>query len=61
MALPYTVTMTLVGHLAGYVLLQPETETYYAQGVLTLHVVAVAAPHPAQGIPASMVGSTFYM
>ena len=60
MALPYTVTMTLGGLLAVYVLLQPVTETYYAQGILTHHVAAVAEPHPAQEIPASMVGSTFY-
>lgn len=60
MALPYTVTISLGGLLAVYVLLQPVTETYYAQGVLTHHVAAVAAPHSAQGIPASMVGSTFY-
>ncbi|WP_312743538.1 hypothetical protein [Candidatus Nitrospira neomarina] len=47
MALPYMVTMILGGHLAGYVLLQPETETYYAQGVLTHYVAAVAALHSA--------------
>lgn len=52
MALPYSVTIILGGLLAGYVLLQPVTETYYAQGVLTHHVAAVAAFHSAQGIPA---------
>lgn len=32
----------------------------YAQGILTHHMAAVAEPYQAQGIPASMVGSTFY-
>jgi NhaB family Na+:H+ antiporter len=58
MALPYTVTMSLAGLLAVYVLLQPVTQTYYAQGILTHHVPAVAEHHPAQGIPVSMPGST---
>ncbi len=60
MALPYTVTMTLGGLLAVYVLLQPVTETYYAQGILRHHVAAVVEPHQTQGIPVSMVGSTFH-
>lgn len=60
MALPYTVTMTLGGLLAVYVLLQPVTETYYAQGILTHHGAAVAEPHQTQGIPVSMAGSTLY-
>ena len=58
MALPYTVTMTLAGLLAVYVLLQPMTQVYYAQGILRHHVTAVAEHHPAQGIPVSMPGST---
>jgi len=58
MALPYTVTMTLAGLLSVYVLLQPVTQTYYAQGILTHHVPAVAEHHPAQGIPVSMPGFT---
>ena len=58
MALPYTVTMTLAGLLAVYVLLPPVTQAYYAQGILMHHVTAVAEHHPAQGIPVSMPGST---
>lgn len=60
MALPYTVTMTLAGLLAVYVLLQPMTQTYYAQGILEHHVPVVAEHHHTQGIPVSMVGSTLY-
>ncbi|HBP88231.1 MAG: sodium/proton antiporter NhaB [Nitrospira sp.] len=57
MALPYTVTMTLGGLLAVYVLLQPITQTYYAQGILSHHVPVVAEHHEAQGIPVSLAGS----
>lgn len=60
MGLPYTVTMTIGGILAVSVLLQPVTEIYYAQGILTHHVPAVAEPHQTQGIPVSRVGSNFY-
>ncbi|MEO8327216.1 MAG: sodium/proton antiporter NhaB [Nitrospirota bacterium] len=60
MALPYPVTMTLAGLLSVYVVLQPVTETYYAQGILTHHVPAVAEHHQIQGIPVSMAGSAFY-
>ncbi|GJL57599.1 MAG: Na(+)/H(+) antiporter NhaB [Nitrospirales bacterium] len=54
MALPYTVTMTIGGLLAVYVLLQPVTEAYYAQGILTHHVRAVAEDHQNHGIPVFM-------
>ncbi len=59
-ALPYAVTMTLAGLLAVYVLLQPVTETYYAQGILTHHVPAVAERPRTPGTPVSMAGSAFY-
>jgi len=58
MAIPYTVAMTITGLLAVYVLLQPVTQTYYAQGLLTHHVLAVAEQQPVHGIPVSMMGST---
>ena len=54
------VGVNLWGFLAVYVLLQPVTETSFAQGILTHYAAALAEPHPARGIPASMVGSTFY-
>ncbi len=50
MALPYTVTMTLTGLLAVYMLLQPVTQSYYAQGLLTHHVPDVAQQYPVHGI-----------
>ncbi len=54
MALPYTVSMTIGGLLAVYVLLQPVTEAYYAQGILTHHVPAVAEHHQTHGFPVFM-------
>jgi NhaB family Na+:H+ antiporter len=58
MAFPYTVTMTLTGLLTVYMLLQPVTQSYYAQGLLTHHATVVAEQQPAHGIPVSMTGST---
>ena len=50
MAIPYTVTMTLTGFLAVYMLLQPVTQSYYAQGLLTHHVPDVVQQYPVHGI-----------
>ena len=58
MAIPYTVTMTITGLLSVYVLLQPVTQTYYAQGLLRHHALAVAEQQPVHGIPVSITGST---
>ncbi|MEJ2230298.1 MAG: sodium/proton antiporter NhaB [Nitrospirales bacterium] len=58
MAFPYTVSMTITGVLAVYMLLQPMTQSYYAQGLLTHHALAVAEQQPAHGIPVSMTGSS---
>jgi NhaB family Na+:H+ antiporter len=58
MAFPYTVTMTVTGLLAVYLLLQPVTQTYYTQGLLTHHVPVVAELHPVHGVPVSITGST---
>ena len=59
MAFPYTVTMTLTGLLAVYGLLQPITQTYYSQGLLTHHVPVVAGQLPAQRVPHSETNSLF--
>ena len=37
MALPYTISMTITGLLAVYVFLEPVTQSFYAQGLLTHH------------------------
>ncbi len=58
MAFPYTVSMTITGVLAVYMLLQPMTQSYYAQGLLTHHALAVAEQQSAHGIPVSMTGSS---
>ena len=58
MAFPYTVTMTISGLLAVYVLLQPMTQAYYAQGLLTHHATVVAERHPVHGSPAPLTGIT---
>jgi NhaB family Na+:H+ antiporter len=58
MAFPYTVTMTISGLLAVYVLLQPMTQAYYAQGLLTHHATVVAERHPVHGSPAPLTGFT---
>jgi NhaB family Na+:H+ antiporter len=38
MALPYTITMTLVGLLAAYVLLEPATSFLYDRHLLQHHM-----------------------
>lgn len=58
MAFPYTVTMTFTGLLAVFILLQPVTQTYYAEGLLTHHTLTVAEQHPVHGIPKAITGST---
>lgn len=55
MALPYTVTMTISG-LAVYILLQPLTQAYYAEGLLTHHATIVAERPPDHGSPAPPAG-----
>ena len=57
MAFPYTVVMTFTGLLAVYVLLEPVTQTYYAQGFLTHHVPEVAGKLSGHGLPSASVGS----
>ena len=57
MAFPYTVIMTFTGLLAVYVLLEPVTQTYYAQGFLTHHVPEVAGKLSGHGLPSASVGS----
>ena len=57
MAFPYTVIMTFTGLLAVYVLLEPVTQTYYAQGFLTHHVPEVAGQLSGHGLPSASVGS----
>ena len=57
MAFPYTVIMTFTGLLAVYVLLEPVTQTYYAQGFLTHHVPEVAGQFSGHGLPSASVGS----
>ncbi len=44
MALPYTITMTLVGLLAAYVLLEPTTNALYDHHVIQHHVPNVEKP-----------------
>jgi NhaB family Na+:H+ antiporter len=39
MALPYTITMTLVGLLAAYVLLEPATSFLYDRHLLQHHSI----------------------
>jgi len=58
MAFPYTVTMTFTGLLAVFMLLQPVTQTYYAEGLLTHHTLTVAEQHPVHGIPEAITGPT---
>ena len=57
MAFPYTVIMTFTGLLAVYVLLEPVTQTYYAQGFLTHHVPEVAGQLSGHGLPSASMGS----
>lgn len=57
-AFPYTITMTLSGLLAVFILLQPVTQTYYAERLLGHHTLTVAEQHPVHGISDSMTGST---
>lgn len=58
MALPYTLSMTSTGLLAVYLLLQPVTQTYYTQGLLTHHVPVVAEHLPVHGVPVSVFETT---
>ena len=46
MALPYTITMTLVGLLAAYVVLEPMTSVLYDLQLIQHHIPAVGNPLP---------------
>jgi Na+/H+ antiporter NhaB len=54
-AVPYTVTMILTGLLTVYVLLQPVTQSFYAQRLLMHHSPIVT--EQAHTIPVSLVGT----
>lgn len=45
MALPYTLVMTGVGFVTVYLLLEPMTNYYYAQALITHHMITPAGGH----------------